>query len=153
MPTKKPNEVKRHAGTYRRDRDKVADLVLTPTNEVPPPYTSLSERQTELYYLAANYAKASMPLLQIDSFVLVQLAIALELAEQAKDGIREKGAIQVYTKTQARAVSPEVQLYEKAVLMIAKLGALFGFSPKDRVALLGSMTPKPKQYDPLEFGL
>ena len=149
MPAKKSNEAKQQIGTYRKDRDKLTGIALTPSDGVPPPYTKLNERQTELYYLAANYIAASMPLLQVDSFVLVQMAIALELAEKAKDGIETQGAIQVYAKTKARAVSPEVQLYEKSVFMLAKLGSLFGLSPKDRILLLGTMTPKPDQPDPL----
>ena len=149
MPTRKPADVKKSIGTYRKDRDKNLFAPI-PAAEIPPPYTPLNERQTELYYLAANYIAASMPLLQVDSFVLVQMAIALDLAEQAKEGIAQKGAIQLNAKTTARAVSPEVQLYEKAVILLMKTGALFGLSPKDRIALLGAMTPPIKKPDPLD---
>jgi len=150
MPPKKSNEAKKALGTYRKDRDPSANIILLPAEKIPPPYTPLNKRQTELYYLAANYIAASMPLMQVDSFALVQMAITLELTEKAKDGIQTQGAIQVYAKTGARAVSPEVQLYEKAVFMLAKLGSLFGLSPKDRMLLMGTMNPEPDKPDPLD---
>ena len=91
-----------------------------------------------------------MPMLAIDSYTLTLLATWVALANDAKAKLSKSGAIQVYAKTGARAVSPELLLFEKASLNISKLGAAFGISPKDRILLLGSLAPKNDKHDPLD---
>ena len=118
--------------------------------DIPEPYSILESREKELYYLVAERMRATMPLLPLDVFVLQQMAIALALAEKMHMELHTKGAIQVYAKNKARAVAPEMAVYEKAVIMIQKLSAMFGMSPKDRVALLGFIAPQPERPDPTD---
>ena len=147
----KTREAKRLAGTLNSTRDKKqkALTAVVIANQVPEPHSILSSRERELYYLVAERIRATMPLLPLDGFSLQQLAVALAMAEHAHGEIRANGYVQTY-KTGARALAPEVLLYEKAIIMITKISSLFGMTPKDRVALLGTIAPEPDKPDPTD---
>lgn len=116
----------------------------------PPPGSNLSKEQTEIYHQIGQRIAASMPMMQIDSYNLALLATWVSIANDAKRYLDQKGAIQIYEKTKARAVSPELLLFEKASVNITKIGAGFGLNPKDRLLLLGTFSPKPEAKDPLK---
>lgn len=114
----------------------------------PAPYVELSEQQLQYYAKVCEMALECSTLQNIDAVLLQQMAIVMDLAEQARQAIREKGAIQIYAKTGARAVSPEVQLLFASLDRLEKLGDKFGLSPKAREAI--GLNLKKPTFDPLD---
>jgi len=149
------NKAKEARGTKNKTRSKAinnrtAGAVFEAQAPSPPPGANLSAEQKKIYKQIGERIAASMPMMQIDSYALALLSIWVSIANEAKASIDAKGLIQTFSKTGARALSPEVLLFEKASLNIAKIGANFGLSPKDRIMLLGTLAPKRDEKDPLE---
>jgi phage terminase small subunit len=150
---KTSDEAKAAKGTLHQTRAKqngaLKDSFIF-TEGIPAPYCELNEDQSRLYFMICHKIKQSMPLIEVDTFSLVSLAVWVDIADKAKASLDKFGSIQVYEKTGARAMSPELQVYERATKAIKDIGNQFGLTPKDRVALIGSFTPPQQKVDPLD---
>lgn len=155
MPRATSEQAKKSQGTANSTRSNVIKnrtdgVVFDSKAPAPPPGANLNKTQLKIYKQIGERIAASMPMMQIDSYSLTLLAIWVSIANDAKAKIDAAGLIQTFTKTGARALSPEVLLFEKASLNIVKIGASFGLSPKDRIMLLGTLSPRHDDKDPLE---
>ena len=142
---KKTAEEKKREGTYRKSRDVERVLPISPITGIPEPLNALTESQERAYYYLFDLLKESKLVVAVDVVILTQLAIAIDLAEQARQALEQAGTIQTY-KTGARAVSPELSVWRQATEVIERLGAKFGLSPKDRNRLLEAVK---KEEEPI----
>ncbi len=133
-----------------KEKKPESNLAISPITGIPEPLNPLTESQQRAYYYLVDLLKESNLVIPVDVVILTQLAIAIDLAEQARQALEQTGTVQTY-KTGARAVSPELSAWKQANEVIERLGAKFGLSPKDRSKLSEAVKKEePPRWDPLD---
>lgn len=149
---RKDTAVKQAQGTATPSREaaRLNLMSLLPADdELPQPYSSLTPRQSELFFKIASELQASLPLMKIDTYLIQNFAIAAETAERAKYQIDETGILN-YTASGNAVKSPAWTVYTEATKIMSDLSVKLGLSPAARVNLIGSLTPPKKAHDPLD---
>jgi P27 family predicted phage terminase small subunit len=127
------NEIKKMQGTYRKDQDHHS-MEVDKLNDIPKYPDFLSDKAGEYYQnICAVLIEYDM-LTAADNILINQLAIALELNEQAYNEIKAVEPVQT-SKTGFHTISGWYSIFDKTSKQIRDLCSSFGFSPAARERL------------------
>lgn len=115
---------------------------------MPAPLDELTPRQFDYYCRMGAIIQESSHIIPLDVVLLTQIAVGVDLAEQARAAIEKNGTVQVY-KSGARAVSPEVQLWNTVSNTLDKLFSSMGLTAKVRQTIRENQLKK-GFVDPLD---
>jgi P27 family predicted phage terminase small subunit len=145
---RKSAEAKQAAGTLEKSREAIFNL-LPRDDEMPVPYSNMTDRQAELFLQVARQLKDTLPLMKCDAYLIQQFAVLAEKSEQAKYDLDTNGILHT-TSNGTVQQRPTWKTYMEATKLMSDLATKLGLTPGARIALIGSLTPKAPQHDPTD---
>ena len=147
MNPKKPIEIKKLEGTYRKDRDK-GRLEVVKLDSIPETPEYLSEVAKDYFVNVCNTLLEYDLLSAADVLLVVQLSQALELQQTAYENIKDGQAVQL-SPNKYQTVAGWFSVWEKTSKKIAELSNLFGLNPSAREKF--NIQKKEEEIDELQL--
>jgi P27 family predicted phage terminase small subunit len=137
-PSKKPTQLKKLEGTFRKDRVAKNEMQPSASATMPAPPKHFNEIAKKIWYEVTDELSKLKMLHPVDMPTLRAYCFTAAIVEEAEEHLKEEGMVSTITNQGGYSYevpSPWVKIHNDAIEKLVKISHLFGFNPSARTKI------------------